>query len=92
MAIVKLKHKGLSEIFDTGRSAKIGSQYHEKVLMILDFLNAIGNITDCQGQFEFHSLKGKRKKEYAMSVSGNYRITFEWQDGNVHNVNYEDYH
>jgi proteic killer suppression protein len=42
--------------------------------------------------FRLHPLKGTRKGQWAISVSGNWRITFEFRDGNVYVVNYEDYH
>ena len=42
--------------------------------------------------FKLHPLKGNRKGLWSISVSGNWRITFEYKDGNAFIVNYEDYH
>ncbi len=42
--------------------------------------------------YKFHLLKGDRKGEYAVSVSGNWRITFEFDGQDAVNVNLEDYH
>lgn len=42
--------------------------------------------------FGLHALKGKLKGRWAVSVSGNWRITFTFQDGNADLVDYEDYH
>jgi len=92
MAIVKFKHKGLKEIFNLGKTARITKSHHELISLILDFLNAIGNLSDCAGQFGFHRLSGDRAKDYAMRASGNYRITFKWDAKDVYDVNYEDYH
>jgi len=92
VAIIRFKHKGLRELFNTGRTAKISDQHHEKAMLILDFLNSIGDISDCAGQYEFHRLKGDRTDEWAMSVSGNYRITFKWNGHDVYDLRYEDYH
>ena len=39
-----------------------------------------------------HALKGDRQSIWSISVSGNWRLTFEFNDGNVHILNYEDYH
>ena len=39
-----------------------------------------------------HELKGQRKGTYAVKVSGNWRVTFKITDGDVTDVNYEDYH
>lgn len=90
--IIGFRHKGLKEVFDTGRTAKIKKRHHEKICLILDFLNAVGDVSDCWGQFAFHPLKGDRKGDYAMSVSKNYRISFKWNGKDVYDVCYEDYH
>ena len=42
--------------------------------------------------YKLHPLKGDRKGAWAISVSGNWRLTFEFIDGNVYLLNYEDYH
>jgi proteic killer suppression protein len=41
---------------------------------------------------KFHALKGDRKGEYVVPVSGNWRITFEFDGKEAVNVNLEDYH
>lgn len=79
-------------MFSSGKTRKITKGHHAKILLILDFLNAIGDISDCYGHYEFHRLKGKRQNEYAMSVSGNYRICFKWDGREVYDLEYEDYH
>jgi len=42
--------------------------------------------------FKLHALKGKLKGRWSISVSGNWRITFEFRDGNAFVLDYEDYH
>ncbi len=42
--------------------------------------------------YAFHPLKGDRKGTYAVSVSGNWRITFGFANGDATGVNLEDYH
>jgi len=42
--------------------------------------------------YRLHKLKGKLKELWSITVSGNWRITFKFSDGNVYIVNYEDYH
>ncbi len=42
--------------------------------------------------FGFHGLKGDQKGTYAVSVSGNWRITFQFQGQDAAGVNLEDYH
>ncbi len=42
--------------------------------------------------YRLHPLKGIRKGIWAISVSGNWRLTFQFENGNIHILNYEDYH
>ena len=42
--------------------------------------------------FGFHELKGDRKGTYSVSVSGNWRLTYGFKDGDAIDVNLEDYH
>lgn len=40
----------------------------------------------------FHALAGNRKGQYAVSVSGNWRIVFEFAGQDATNVDLVDYH
>ncbi len=42
--------------------------------------------------YKLHPLKGNRKGIWAITVSGNWRLTFEFRDGHVYLLDYEDYH
>jgi proteic killer suppression protein len=42
--------------------------------------------------WDLHELKGNRKGTWAVKVSGNWRITFFFLDGDAHYVDLEDYH
>ena len=42
--------------------------------------------------FRLHPLKGRKRGHYAVSVSGNWRVTFRFEDGNAVDVDYLDYH
>lgn len=42
--------------------------------------------------WRFHALKGRAKGRYAVDASGNWRITFGWDDGDAINIDLEDYH
>jgi len=39
-----------------------------------------------------HQLRGDKKGFYAVKVSGNWRVSFKFYDGNAYLVNYDDYH
>lgn len=42
--------------------------------------------------FALHKLKGQMKDRWAISVTGNWRVTFEFREGNAYVLDYEDYH
>ncbi|MCC7336553.1 MAG: type II toxin-antitoxin system RelE/ParE family toxin [Pirellulaceae bacterium] len=92
MAIEHFRHKGLKELFVKVQTKLIGKRYHANVLVLLDFLDAIHDLDDCQGVKGFHALSGKRKDSYSMRVSVNYRLTFRFNGQDVHDVDFEDYH
>jgi len=61
--------------------------------MILIALDTSSDIRDMDiPGFQLHPLKGKLKGRWAVSVSGNWRVTFEFRDGNAYILDYEDYH
>lgn len=87
------KHKGLKLFFETGSTAKIQQKHKQslrEILFQLDHascpqdMNTPGN--------DFHGLIGKRKGQYSVSVSGNWRIVFSFDKENVILVDYLDYH
>jgi proteic killer suppression protein len=42
--------------------------------------------------YRLHPLKGSRKGEWGVTVRANWRITFRFEEGDVREVNLEDYH
>lgn len=42
--------------------------------------------------FRLHPLKGAMRGRWAISVSGNWRLTFEFREGHAYVLDYEDYH
>ena len=42
--------------------------------------------------FRLHELKGSRRAQWAVSVSGSWRVTFRFEDGSAIDVDYVDYH
>jgi len=61
--------------------------------MILDRLDAAKAPRDLAlPGMDFHPLKGKDKGRYAVTVSGNWRITFAFDGEDAIDVDLEDYH
>lgn len=88
-----IKHKGLRQYFESGSLTGIQRKHAQKLRLILAVLDTAKNIQDMDiPGYSLHTLRGKRKGEWAVSVSGNWRVTFKFENGNTTNINYEDYH
>ncbi len=91
--IKSFKHKGLERFFTTGRAAGIQQDHKARLEERLTALHTAFSVDDMDiPGWNLHALKGDRKGQWAISVSGNWRIVFEFVDGHAYVVNYEDYH
>ena len=91
--IKSFRHKGLRKFYETGSVAGIQTDHKSRLRMILAALDTSLEIKDMDiPGFKFHPLKAKLKGRWSVSVSGNWRITFEFRDGNAYVLDYEDYH
>jgi proteic killer suppression protein len=91
--IRSFKHRGLKALYD-GRTAKrLAPEHAEKLRDILAVLDRSRTAQDMDlPGFRLHALKGTLKGHYAVSVSGNWRVTFRFEDGHAIDVDYADYH
>ena len=91
--IKSFEHKGLKKFFETGNASGIDPAHRQKIRIRLAALDTATSIEDMDlPGFRLHALKGDKQGEWAIDVSKNWRITFEFFDGNAYVVNYEDYH
>lgn len=91
--IISFKHKGLEAFFIKNSYKGIPAQFAPRIQRVLDRLDAAKEPDDMDlPGYKFHILKGARKYECAVNVSGNWRITFEFLGEDARNVNLEDYH
>ena len=91
--IVSFNHKGLEKFYKSGSLAGIQARHNKRLRMQLTALNTAQTIEDMDiPGYRLHSLKGKRKGFWTIRVSGNWRLTFRFENGNIHILNYEDYH
>ncbi|MBL7101480.1 MAG: type II toxin-antitoxin system RelE/ParE family toxin [Pseudomonadota bacterium] len=91
--ITSFKHKGLKRLFETGHPLGVNPAHVERLRKILALLETSENIDDMDlPGLNLHKLKGRRKNTLAVKVSGNWRVTFKLKNGDILEVNYEDYH
>jgi len=91
--IRSFRHRGLETFFESGSTRGIQSKHSKKLRMQLSALDTTQTIEDIDiPDYRLHSLKGARRGLWSITVNGNWRVTFEFTDGNAYIVNYEDYH
>jgi proteic killer suppression protein len=91
--IKSFKHKGLEQFFYTGSKKGIKTVHSGRLEGLLDRLNAASDIKDMNYPGSFmHQLKGDKEGQYSVRVSGNWRVFFEFIDGDAYIVDYGDYH
>ena len=91
--IKSFRHKGIERFFRKGDRKGIQAQHAgriERILALLDEATTPEQL-NIPGMY-LHALKGDRKGEWAISVSGNWRVTFRFEGEDVIVVNLEDYH
>jgi len=91
--IRSFRHKGLAKFFATWSRAGIEAAHAERLRLSLAALNAAVAPGDMGlPGLKLHPLKGGRSGTWAVSVSGNWRITFRFSGKDAVDVDYEDYH
>jgi proteic killer suppression protein len=86
-------HKGLRRFFETGSTSGVQAAHAKRLRMQLAALDTAHSIEDMDiPGFRLHPLKGELRGRWSISVNSNWRITFEFKDGNAYVLDYEDYH
>lgn len=91
--IATFRHKGLRKYFELGSLAGIQPAHAKRLKMQLAALDTAQNIEDMDiPGFRLHALKGSERGRWSIWVNGNWRVTFEFVNGNAFVLDYEDYH
>jgi proteic killer suppression protein len=91
--IQDFRHKGLRRFFAGSDCCGIPAQHAARIERLLDRLDAAVKPEDMDlPGYRFHPLKGDRLGDYAVSVSGNWRLTFRFDGEDATDVDLEDYH
>lgn len=90
--IKSFKHRGLAELFESGRSRRVRQDLQARALRRLEVLYQAESLIELNVPgFHFHALQGTPKR-YSMHINGPWTITFEWEDGEAVRVDLEQYH
>lgn len=91
--IRSFRHKGLRRLYEEGDPRGITRQHTQRLRDILARLDAAAEVTDMNlPGFRLHRLRGKLEGFWAVSVRANWRVIFRFENGEVLDVDYVDYH
>jgi toxin HigB-1 len=91
--IKNFKHKGLKKLYEAGSKQGVKAEHASRLLLILARLDASSTSEDMNlPGLGLHSLKGSLKNYWSVSVSGNWRVIFRFENNHATDVDYLDYH
>lgn len=92
--INSFSNKKLENLFYDGQGKGINKDHLRKLNMILDILDQSVDVEKDMNYpgSKLHKLEPKKDNRWAVSVSGNWRVTFIFKEGNAYEVDYCDYH
>ena len=96
MDIRSVRHRGLRPLIVSDDSRAVPADMTVRVRNVLAALILAENIdsfiSDAPPGWRIHRLSGDRRDEWSVSVTRNWRITFVEYDGQIDQINLEDYH
>jgi len=91
--IIRFRHKGLERLFASGDTRGVNTQQAKRLRRLLASLaTATSPMNMNIAGYQLHPLMGERKGEWAVSVSGNWRLVFRFEGENATDVDLVDYH
>ena len=91
--IKSFAHKGLEKLFYQGSLAGVQAIHAKRLRLILALLDQAKSVEDMAAPaLRLHQLKGDLEGLWAVTVQANWRVTFRFENGDAHIVNYWDYH
>jgi proteic killer suppression protein len=94
MRIRTVRHRGLKYFIEDDDDRGIRRDLVNRVRRVLTALQSVENIAGLEGPpgWRIHQLAGDRAGTWSISVSGNWRLTFEVDNDEIHSLDLEDYH
>lgn len=91
--IASIQHKGLKLLWTKNDPSRLPAGQVKKIRNLLTLLHGAEKVEDLNYPGAgLHPLKGDMKGFWSVTVTGNYRIIFRFEDGNAYLVDYLDYH
>lgn len=90
---MRIAHRGLRRFHERSDAKGLNADWLPRIREVLTVLAQASEPRDLDiPGYRLHPLKGDRRGEWSVTVSGNWRIVFKFEDGQAVGVNLEDYH
>jgi len=88
-----IRHKGLKRLVTRNDRSGLGAEQLPRIMSVIDLLDiaTVPQDLDLPGH-HLHSLRGDLKGFWSVRITGNFRLIFRMEDGNVFDVDLLDYH
>lgn len=92
--IKNFRHKGLRRLFEEGDARAVPSRLARKLGNVLTLLNVATKPEEAAPfpGLRLHRLRGDMKGMWSVTVSGNWRVVFRFEGGDVFDIDFVDYH
>ena len=91
--IRSFRHQGLRRLYERDDPSRVPADQLSRITLALADLDAAGKPSDLAlPGYRLHSLIGDRHGLWSISITGNWRITFRFEAGEVYDVDLVDYH
>ena len=92
--IKSFRHRGLQRYFETGDHRELRADQAKRIRRVLAILDAAASIDTLHAMpgMRLHRLKGDLSEYWSLSVTGNWRIIFRIENGDMYDVEFVDYH
>ena len=87
------RHRGLKRLFENDNPRGVRADQLGRIRDVLAHLDEAQRPADLDlPGYRLHSLRGDMKGHWSVTISGNWRVVFRFQDGDAYDVDLVDYH
>lgn len=91
--IQTIRHRGLKRLYERGDPSGVRADQAKRILDVLAHLDQAAKPSDLAlPGYRLHPLKGNFKGYWSVTISGNWRVVFRFEDGDAFDVDLVDYH
>ena len=94
MAIRSIKHRALRRLFETGNGRGLDAQMLDKLEAMLSAIDLAAAPEDAEALpgWRLHQLRGDLAGYWSLTVTGNWRLIFRFEEGHAQDLDLIDYH